>query len=151
MNTIARGPLARNVDLGLLILRVVIGGIMIAHGAQKLFVYGLPGVTQGFAGMGVPLPGVTAPLVALVELLGGLALVFGLLTRLAGLGLAIDMLGAILLVHLKNGFFIAPPKVGYEYALALLAASAALAFTGAGAYSLDAVIAGRRAGGTRNS
>jgi putative oxidoreductase len=148
MSTTVRGPLAPRIDLGLLILRLVIGGVFIAHGAQKLFVFGIPGVTKGFEGMGVPMPGVTAPLVAAVELLGGLALVFGLLTRLASLGLAIDMLGAILLVHLKGGFFM---PTGYEFALTLLGASLALMFTGAGAYSLDAVIAGRRAGGTRNS
>lgn len=148
MSTIVRGPLAPRIDLGLLILRLVVGAVFIAHGAQKLFVFGLPGVAKGFEGMGVPMPGVTAPLVAGVELLGGLALVFGLLTRLASLGLAIDMLGAILLVHLKGGFFM---PTGYEFALTLLGASLALMFTGAGAYSLDAVIAGRRAGGTRNS
>jgi putative oxidoreductase len=149
MSTIVRGPLAPRVDLGLLILRLVIGGVFIAHGAQKIFQVGLGNVGGMFGQMGVPMPGVAGPLVALVELLGGLALVFGLLTRLASLGLAIDMLGAILLVHLKNGFFM--QNSGYEYALTLLGASLALMFTGAGAYSLDAMIAGRRAGGTRNS
>lgn len=149
MSTIVRGPLAPRIDLGLLILRLVIGAVFIAHGAQKIFQVGLGNVGGMFGQMGVPMPGIAGPLVALVELLGGLALVFGLLTRLASLGLAIDMLGAILLVHLKNGFFM--QNSGYEYALTLLGASLALMFTGAGAYSLDAVIAGRRAGGTRNS
>lgn len=145
MGTRIVSPLSRHIDLALLVLRVVVGIVFVAHGAQKIFVYGFPGVTAAFGQMGVPMPGITGPLTAIVELLAGLALIFGLLTRLAALGLAIDMLGAIVLVHLQNGFFILPPKVGYEYAFTLLGACAALALSGAGAYSLDAVIAGRRA------
>jgi putative oxidoreductase len=136
------------VDTALLVLRLVLGAIMIAHGAQKLFVFGLGGVTQGFQQMGIPMAAVTAPLVALVEFLGGVALVIGLLTGLAALGLAIDMLGAMFFVHMKNGFF-APNGiefVGIEFVLMLAAASATLAIAGAGSYSLDAMIARKRAG-----
>lgn len=132
---------ASRIDTALLVLRVIIGAVFIAHGAQKLFVFGLAGVTQGFTQMGVPMPGITAPLVALLEFLGGIALVVGLLTRLAALGLAIDMLGAIVFVHLKNGFFL--PN-GYEFAFTLLGASVVLALAGAGNLSLDAIIAQRR-------
>lgn len=141
-------PLSRNVDLALLVLRLVVGIVFVMHGGQKFFVYGLSGATQAFGGMGIPMPAVTAPLVAIVELGGGLALIFGLLTRLAGLGLAIDMLGAILMVHLKNGFF---NPTGFEFPLTLLAVSAALAIAGAGAYSVDAAIARRRGVDRRNS
>lgn len=127
-------------DLALAALRVAIGGIFAAHGAQKLFVYGVEGVSGAFGGMGIPLPGITGPLTGVVELLAGLALVFGLMTRLAGLGLAVIMLGAITFVHLGAGFW-APN--GVEFPLALLAGAAALALAGAGGYSLDAVRATR--------
>ncbi|HEX2090814.1 MAG TPA: DoxX family protein [Longimicrobiaceae bacterium] len=142
MNSTALAPGNRNLDLGLAILRIVAGVVFLAHGAQKLFVFGLAGVTGGFQGMGVPMPSVTAPLVSAVEFLGGIALILGLLTRLAAVGLAINMLGAILLVHLAAGFFL--PN-GYEFALTLCAASVALALTGPGAFSLDAAIGRRRA------
>lgn len=128
-------------DAALAILRVALGATFIAHGAQKLFVFGLAGVTGAFGQMGAPLPAFTGPATAFVELFGGLAIVFGLLTRLAGLGLAVVMVGAIGLVHLKAGFF-APQ--GVEFPLSLLAASTALALTGAGRWSLDALIGQRR-------
>lgn len=127
-------------DLGLTVLRLATGAIFAAHGAQKLFTYGFAGVTDAFGQMGVPMAGITGPATALVEFFGGLALVFGLLTRLAGFGLAVTMVGAIGFVHVAAGFF-APN--GVEFPLALLAATATLALTGAGRFSLDALL-GRR-------
>lgn len=130
----------RQIDLGLALLRVVAGIVFTAHGAQKIFVYGFSGVAGGFGQMGVPGAEFVGPAVALVEFFGGLALVAGLLTRLAGIGLSAVMLGAIFLVHVKNGFFL--PN-GYEFVLTLLGASAMLVITGAGRYSLDALITNR--------
>lgn len=131
----------RQISIGLLVLRVITGIIFIAHGGQKLFVYGFDGVAGAFAGMGIPLAGIAGPAVALTEFFGGLALVIGLMTRLSGLGLAITMLGAIFFAHLPAGFF-APN--GFEFPLALMGASLAVAFAGAGELSADALIRNRR-------
>lgn len=130
-------------QLGLAIVRIVTGIVFTAHGAQKLFVYGLDGVAGAFAKMGVPMPGLLGPFVALVEFLGGIALIIGLLSRIAAAGLAFDMLVAILLVHLSAGFFL---PAGYEFALMLFASSLAIALAGPGSLSADAAIASRRSG-----
>jgi putative oxidoreductase len=127
-------------DLGLFLLRLVAGGTFAAHGGQKLFVFGLAGVTGAFGQMGVPMPGVMGPFIAILEFFGGLALVLGLLTRPIAFLLACDMAGAIALVHLKNGYFL---PTGVEFVLLLLGCALTLAVTGAGGYAMDAMF-GRR-------
>ena len=130
----------RQIDFGLAILRVVVGAIFIVHGGQKIFVFGFDGVAGAFGQMGIPMAGILGPFVALVEFFGGLALVTGLLTRLASLGLLSTMVVAILQVHLKNGFF-APN--GIEFPLSLAGSTALIALAGAGKFSIDRLI-GRR-------
>jgi putative oxidoreductase len=141
MNIFDRGTSAQ-VDLALALVRIATAIIFIAHGAQKVFQFGIANVTQGFTQMGIPLPGLTAPLVAGLELVGGALLLVGLLTRPIALLLTLDMLGAMFLVHFRNGFFL--PN-GYEFTFILAATSLALAVAGPGALAIDSTIANRRA------
>ncbi|OGB89468.1 MAG: hypothetical protein A3G35_09460 [candidate division NC10 bacterium RIFCSPLOWO2_12_FULL_66_18] len=126
---------------GITVLRVVVGIVFLAHGGQKLFVWGFGGVAGFLGQVGIPAPMLAAVVVTLVEFLGGLALLLGLFTRWAAIPLAINMAVAILTVHLRAGFFL--PN-GYEFALTLLAANVALILLGSGEASLDSLL-GKRA------
>src|SRR5436309_15701769 len=123
-------------DWGLVPLRLVVGLVFAVHGAQKLFVFGLGGAAGFMARVGIPLPSVAAVVVMAVEILGGLALILGLGTRLAAALLAIEMVVAILAVRLKMGFV-----GGYEFELTLLAASLSLVLLGAGPMTVKKVFA----------
>ena len=127
-------------DLGLLIVRFVVGLTLAAHGAQKLFGwfggYGLDGTGQFMATLGFHPGRHHAALAGLTETGGGLLLALGLLTPLGAALVAAVMLVATITVHLKNGFFAA--SGGYEYNLVLAAAAVSLAFTGPGAFSIEA-------------
>ncbi|RBO84749.1 DoxX family protein [Marinomonas aquiplantarum] len=124
------------------ILRIPVGLILMAHGAQKLFGafggYGLEGTGQWMASIGLEPGYLMALLAGSAEFFGGLALVIGLLVRPAGIALAFTMLIAIFSVHFSNGLFMA--NNGYEYALTLLVACLSLAFSGAGPLSVDKAI-----------
>jgi putative oxidoreductase len=124
----------RNTDVGLAILRIGVGGVFAAHGLQKLMVFGIPGLAGFMSQLGIPFPMLSALAVTSAELLGGLALVAGLYTRLAALPLAFSMLVAGLTAHLKGGFFL---PSGVEYVLVLFLASVTLALSGPGAWAVD--------------
>lgn len=135
MRTILTGSyLAGKQDLAFFVLRVVTGIVFMLHGWQKLEM-GLTGVSGFLGGLGFPMPMVFAVLLIAAELLGGIMLIVGALTRFAAQILTFVSLVALLTVHVKNGFFL--QTGGYEYILVLFAACVALAVTGAGKWSLD--------------
>jgi len=133
-------------DVAFTILRFVLGVVFFAHGAQKMLGwfggFGFHGSMGFFTHMGIPAP--VAFLIICIEFFGGLGLIVGLLTRIAALGIAGDMIGAIFLVHLENGFFMnwmgTQKGEGIEYHLLALAIAAALLLRGAGAFSLDGAL-----------
>jgi len=130
-------------DLALLLLRLALGGVMWAHGAQKLLGLFGGGGTQAFVHQVVHLgfPPAVAWLVVAVEFLGGIALVLGVLSRLAALGFAVEMTVAIWKVHAAHGFFmngngVAGRGEGVEYPLVLAVVALVLLAAGPGGYSL---------------
>jgi len=129
---------------GPVVLRVSVGAVFIAHGAQKLFGLwggpGLNGTTAMLTSLGLPYAQPLAILLAVVELGGGILLALGGLTRWVALALAIDMAVAIWKVHFRNGFFLSEHAArggGAEYAMVLLAALVCLMLVGPGALSID--------------
>ncbi|MPV89632.1 DoxX family membrane protein [Georgenia ruanii] len=131
-------------DVFLLLARVGLGAVFLAHGLQKFVSNGMGATAEGFAAMGVPAPTLAAWFAALVETVGGAALILGALTAVFGVLLAINMIGALLLVHLPNGIWVTDN--GYELVLALAAGALALAAAGAGRFGVDAVLGKRSAG-----
>jgi putative oxidoreductase len=128
--------------LGLLLVRLVVGLLFVGHGAQKLFGwfggYGPKGTGGWMESVGIK-PGVAMAVIAgLMELVGGALLALGLFTPLAAVLIILTMIGAIVKVHGKNGIW--ATANGYEYQLVLIALSIGIALTGAGAYSLDAML-----------
>ena len=129
--------LTRLQPIGLLIGRVMLGVVFIAHGWQKLSVDGLEATAQGFEGLGIPAPTLSAYFTVFAELIGGAALIVGALLPLMGVVLAGIMLGAMYFVHLDGGFY--SREGGYEYVLLLAAVSIAIGFSGGGAFALDSL------------
>ncbi len=142
-------------DAGLapLAVRIPVGAIFVAHGAQKLFGwfggYGLQGTAQWMDSIGLHPGTLLALLAGGAEFFGGLALLLGLLVRPASAVLAFTMLVAISSVHIGKGLFLS--NGGYEYGLALLAVSVALFISGAGRFSLDKLLARNSASAPRPS
>lgn len=120
--------------LALLVLRLGLGIVLIAHGSQKVF-GGLPRFMEMLPKMGIP--AWMGYLTAAAEFGGGILVLVGLLTRCAALSILIDMVVAIIKVHWKNGLVSAGGKIGYEFPLAFAVIAFALIFLGAGPISLD--------------
>jgi putative oxidoreductase len=126
------------VDLAAVILRLSIGGTMIAHGWNHAFGGGrLPGTARWFESIGIRPGRVHALFATVTELGAGALLVLGLLNSLAAAAVVGTMLVALVANHIKNGFFIFRPGEGYEYVLMIILASGALAALGPGQVSLD--------------
>ena len=129
---------------GLAILRVVPGIAMAIHGWSKLSC-GVGGVAGFFGSLGIPAPGLMAWVVTIVELVGGILLVVGFLTQIAGILIALNMLGAILFAFLLRGApFIENGAITWEKEAVFGAAALCLALSGPGAWSVDDVSADSR-------
>ncbi|WP_086931869.1 DoxX family protein [Agarilytica rhodophyticola] len=137
--------LQSDTNLGSLVLRVPVGIVLAAHGAQKLFGwfggYGLEGTGQWMASIGLEPGYLMAFMAGSAEFFGGLALIFGFLTRPAAAISAFTMLVAIFSVHFSNGLFMS--NNGYEFALSLFAATLALTIQGSGSFAIDNTLSRR--------
>lgn len=123
------------VDVSLLVIRLILGVIFLYHGGQLLFgLFGGGGITETVNGAaGKPGMGPVGYLVAVGQFFGGLGLVLGVLTRFSAAALILIMLGAIFMVHLKNGF--SAQKGGFEFNLALIGLAFAVLVAGPGRYT----------------
>ncbi|MCG7321742.1 MULTISPECIES: DoxX family protein [Arsenicicoccus] len=143
-------------DLALLLTRVVLGVVLMAHGWQKLGTNGIDGVAAGFGKMGIPASELAAWFAALVELVGGALILVGLATPLVALLVVLNMAGAFWFAHRDGGVFVTDG--GWELVAVIAAASLALIGAGAGRISLDGLLGrgrgsrdGRRPVGDRES
>ena len=142
MNHLLKNITKSNAGFAALSLRIPIAIIFMAHGAQKLFGwfggYGLEGTGGWMESIGLGPGFLMALLAGSAEFFGGLFILLGFLTRPAAVVLSFTMIVAIFSVHIQNGLFMS--NNGYEFGLALFAASLSLAFSGAGKGSLDKLI-----------
>lgn len=129
-------------DAALLVARLVLGVVLVAHGWQKVATYGVGGTAESFTAMGVPLAPVAAVFAAVVELAGGALLLVGAATVIVGVLVVVDMLGAALLVHIGAGVFVTDG--GWELVGVIGAAALALAAVGSGRFSVDHAVGARR-------
>ena len=145
-----RKLIATDKDRATTILRLVLGVIFFAHGAQKMLGwfggYGFTGTMGFFTGV-LHIPALFAFLAIAAEFFGGLGLIVGLLTRVASFGILCNMIVAVAMIHVRFGFFMnwtgAQKGEGYEYHLLVLAVAACLMIRGAGAASVDGLLSSR--------
>lgn len=125
-------------DAALLLFRVMLGIIFVAHGWEKLFISGTTATTGQFSAWGVPQPALSVWIAAVAELLGGAFLVVGLLTTFVAGALALLMLAAVYFVHLGAGFFVSTN--GLEFPLLIIISLMMIVVFGPGRASIDGVL-----------
>jgi putative oxidoreductase len=130
-----------SVNVAALVLRLAVGGTMMAHGCNHAFGGGrLPGTARWFESIGIRPGRVHALFATVTEIAAGLLLVLGLLTPLAAAAVVGTMVVALVANHARNGFFIFRPGEGYEYVLMIILVACALGALGGGAWSVDHAI-----------
>lgn len=129
-------------DAGLLVTRVILGVVLIAHGWEKFAINGIEGTGAFFDSVGIPGATAAAAVVGAIELVGSILLILGLLTPLVAVLVVVVMIGAFFTVHIGSGVYVAN---GWELVAVVGLAAAVFGLVGPGRYSVDAVLAGRRA------
>ncbi|OAH61786.1 hypothetical protein AYJ66_13135 [Dietzia cinnamea] len=130
-------------DAGLLITRVILGVVLIAHGWEKFAINGIEGTGAFFDSVGIPGATAAAAVVGAIELVGGILLILGLLTPLVAVLVVVVMIGAFFTVHAGSGVYVS--NNGWELVAVVGLAAAVFGLVGPGRYSVDAVLARRRA------
>ncbi|WP_108848934.1 DoxX family protein [Dietzia lutea] len=130
-------------DAGLLLTRALLGVVLIAHGWEKFAINGIDGTGAFFDSVGVPGGAAAAAVVGAIELVGGILLILGLLTPVVAVLVVVVMIGAFFTVHIGSGVYVA--ENGWELVAVVGLAAAVFGLVGPGRYSVDAVLAGRRA------
>ncbi len=132
-------------DIGLLVLRLAVAAVFIAHGAGDVFEAGVSTNIQNYRDAGIPLAALAAPYAAYIQLFGGILFVFGALTRPLSAGFIVVMAGALIFVHRGESLVMGQDGSGSGFAFIMCAASIALLLVGPGRFSIDSLIAERQA------
>lgn len=140
VSAIAGSPSRIVQDTALVLLRVGVAAVFIAHGKGDIFDAGVSTNVENYAGAGIPLPELAAPFAAYVQFFGGIALIFGLLTRPVAAGLTVVMGGALIWVHRGESLVMGQDGSGSGYAFAMGLAALVLLLLGPGRLSADRVL-----------
>ena len=132
-------------DVGLLLLRLAVATVFIVHGWGDVFDAGVSNNVENYRDAGIPLPELSAPYTAYIQLIGGFLLGFGALSRPLAAGLVVAMAGALIYVHSGEPLTIQPDGSGFGFAFIMGAASLALLLLGPGRYSVDRLVVAWRA------
>ncbi len=150
LNAVTGSPSSIATDIGLLILRLAVAAVFIVHGWGDVFEAGVANNVENYRDAGIPLPALSAPFAAYVQLLGGILLVLGALTRPVSAGLIIVMAGALIFVHPGESLVMGQDGSGAGYAFIMCATSVLLLLAGSGRFSLDRLLATRWTSSSNN-